>query len=226
MGRRCSKRQLMKHNRQMKESASLNHDHMSETIIPRTQRIPQDSTKILEPKVFFERIRIKLEQILKDRESQEKIERLKDDDNEERNLIELNKKIDDCSGLKVIDNNEHDNDQSILDQHVSRIWTDPTPSRSPCASPPRSDIRVHKTRKEKDVFSTVSVDSGNLHDFIDTNEAACGGSVCSFSSNIPKSKSVPSQYSDTLHNFEHYQGNFPPLFLPFIYLFILDDKKY
>lgn len=121
---------------------------------------------------------------------------------------------------------EEDSDQAILDQHVSRVWSDLTPSRSPkLASPrPRSPDKCRRQaqippqpqgypaapatyqspRKEKDVFSTFSGDSGNVHDFQDYSEIYGAGSMSSLGSHLPKSKSVPSDYADSLHTQDMY----------------------
>lgn len=107
---------------------------------------------------------------------------------------------------------EEDSDQAILDEHVSRVWSDHTPSRSPRLSPERrrpahNYPRPYKQRKEKDVDSTFSVDSGNIHDFQE-GDLAGAGSMSSLGSHLPKSKSVPSDYADSLHKQDLYlQGN-------------------
>ena len=148
---------------------------------------------------------------------------------------------------------EDDSDQAILDQHVSRVWSDLTPSRSPkLASPrPRSPDKCSRRqlqqhhhhggmgaavgvagsiassssshqyparppsyrsqRKEKDVFSTFSGDSGNVHDFPEAGELHGAGSMSSLGSHLPKSKSVPSDYADSLHKHDLYlQGGWLP----------------
>ena len=130
---------------------------------------------------------------------------------------------------------EEDSDQAILDQHVSRVWSDLTPSRSPKLSSPRprspdknrrqqiQQQRVLPTpppppprssqRKEKDVFSTFSGDSGNVHDFPEPGELHGAGSMSSLGSHhLPKSKSVPSDYADSFYN----QDTYFPGELPFI----------
>lgn len=144
---------------------------------------------------------------------------------------------------------EDDSDQAILDQHVSRVWSDLTPSRSPKLSSPRprspdkcrrlqqqqhnqqlqqqqqqqmviGQLPVHQQmmtgttqrptvyrsqRKEKDVFSTFSGDSGNVHDFPEAGELHAAGSMSSLGSHhLPKSKSVPSDYADSLHKQDLY----------------------
>lgn len=92
---------------------------------------------------------------------------------------------------------EDDNDQDILDQHVSRVFSDLTPLRSPgLTSPrPRSPPRnrhvqapyMRFRRKEKDGFSTFSSDSGNVHDYPEAFD--CRGVMV-------KSKSMPEYPED------------------------------
>lgn len=88
---------------------------------------------------------------------------------------------------------------TLLDQHVSRVWSDQTPSRSPGLMSPRahSPSRRYTTgvpygrsrRKEKDVFSTFSSDSGNVHDFPE------GSDHRASAAGMTKSKSMP-DYGD------------------------------
>lgn len=91
---------------------------------------------------------------------------------------------------------EDDNDQDILDQHVSRVFSDLTPTTmSPRSrSPTRSGSRwapgyLRPRRKDKDGFSTFSSDSGNVRDF---HEHADGGHK------MVKSKSMPEYADDRL----------------------------
>lgn len=104
---------------------------------------------------------------------------------------------------------EEDSNQAILDEHVSRVWSDQTPSRTPRLSPERrrpthNYPRSYKQRKEKDVDSTFSVDSGNIHDFQDRSELVGASSMSSLGSHLPKSKSVPSDYADSLYKQDLY----------------------
>jgi len=58
-------------------------------------------------------------------------------------------------------------DDTILDNHLSRIWNDDTPTKS--RSPPnrlsRKVPNILPRRKEKDQISYFSADSGNIHDY-------------------------------------------------------------
>ncbi|KAK0087338.1 hypothetical protein PV325_001223 [Microctonus aethiopoides] len=221
---RSSRKQYMRHCRAIKESASLNRDSMAHhTVIPRTQRVSRDLTQPLKPEVFAQILIDKLESVRRNRENQEKLERhLQENESMSGDLnntiLGAPKALADALREKLtIDD---DNDQAILDQHVSRVWSDPTPSRSPGFASPRIShspdrkrasaghnySRGYKQRKEKDVFSTFSIDSGNIHDFPEGNDFACASSISSSSSHLPKSKSVPSEYADSLHK--------PDLYLP------------
>ncbi|XP_034935348.1 axin isoform X2 [Chelonus insularis] len=219
---RNSKKQYIRHCKNIKESASLNRDPMSHhTVIPRTQRVSRELMKPSKPEVFAQILFDKLESVKRDRENQEKLERHLQEGEAIAGEPEFAPKglADALREKLTIDD---DNDQAILDQHVSRVWSDPTPSRSPGFaspknphSPERKKIsaghiysRSYKQRKEKDVFSTFSIDSGNIHDFPEGNDLAGASSISSSSSHIPKSKSVPSEYADSLHKQDFYlQGH-------------------
>lgn len=179
----------------------------------------------LKPEEFAQVLIEKLENVKRERESQEKLDRhLQESDaiNKDPSLEMSSgalsaKALADALREKLMI--EEDNDQAILDQHVSRVWSDLTPSRSPGLSSPRLHSperrrsthnypRPYKQRKEKDVFSTFSADSGNIHDFQEGSDLVGAGSMSSLGSHLPKSKSVPSDYADSLHKQDLYlQGN-------------------
>lgn len=69
---------------------------------------------------------------------------------------------------------EDDDDQDILDEHVSRVFSD------------QHSAYLRPRRKEKDGFSTFSSDSGNVHDFTEVSEHKLA---------MVKSKSMP-EYAD------------------------------
>ncbi|XP_076292138.1 protein axin isoform X2 [Lasioglossum baleicum] len=224
MGKQRSKKQYIRQSRAMKDSASLNRDPMAHhTIIPRTQRVPRDLMHPLKPEEFAQVLIEKLENVKRERESQEKLDRhLQEGDTVNKDAaLEMPsgapKALADALREKLLI--EDDNDQAILDQHVSRVWSDLTPSRSPGLSSPRLHSperrrsthnypRSYKQRKEKDVFSTFSADSGNIHDFQEGSDLVGAGSMSSLGSHLPKSKSVPSDYADSLHKQDLYlQGH-------------------
>ncbi|XP_033334769.1 protein axin isoform X2 [Megalopta genalis] len=224
MGKQRSKKQYIRQCRAMKDSASLNRDPMAHhTIIPRTQRVPRDLMHPLKPEEFAQVLIEKLENVKRERESQEKLDRhLQEGETINKDVaLEMPsgapKALADALREKLLI--EEDNDQAILDQHVSRVWSDLTPSRSPGLSSPRLHSperrrsthnypRSYKQRKEKDVFSTFSADSGNIHDFQEGSDLVGAGSMSSLGSHLPKSKSVPSDYADSLHKQDLYlQGH-------------------
>ncbi|XP_059476369.1 axin-1 isoform X2 [Neocloeon triangulifer] len=252
---RSARKQHHLHNKQMRESASYNKDpQMHTTIIPRTQRIPRENLQPLKPDDFARILIEKLEHVQRAQELQEKLERkLMEDECGGEEMVAnsdfTNSRLfaDFRERLQVSDKatpstppldrlNFPDDNQSILDMHVSRVWSDLTPSRSPgLVSPrPRSPEScrrrgnhppafnpvmggmqslqtsahpasqafsgatarsfqgrlVHGTarhgRKEKDGVSTLSADSGNVHDYVEVTE---------HKHYLTKSKSVP-DYND------------------------------
>ncbi|KAK1125923.1 hypothetical protein K0M31_005458 [Melipona bicolor] len=224
MSKQRSKKQYIRQSRAIKDSASLNRDPLAHhTIIPRTQRVPRDLMHPLKPEEFAQVLIEKLENVKRERESQEKLDRhLQESDTINKDAsLEMSsgapKALADALREKLMI--EEDNDQAILDQHVSRVWSDLTPSRSPGLSSPRLHSperrrsthnypRPYKQRKEKDVFSTFSADSGNIHDFQEGSDLIGAGSMSSLGSHLPKSKSVPSDYADSLHKQDLYlQGH-------------------
>ncbi|XP_050469893.1 axin isoform X2 [Bombus huntii] len=224
MSKQRSKKQYIRQSRAIKDSASLNRDPLAHhTIIPRTQRVPRDLMRPLKPEKFAQVLIEKLENVKRERESQEKFDRhLQESDTINKDVsLEMSsgapKALADALREKLMI--EEDNDQAILDQHVSRVWSDLTPSRSPGLSSPRLHSperrrsthnypRPYKQRKEKDVFSTFSADSGNIHDFQEGSDLVGAGSMSSLGSHLPKSKSVPSDYADSLHKQDLYlQGH-------------------
>ncbi|XP_076168169.1 protein axin isoform X2 [Ptiloglossa arizonensis] len=224
MGKQRSKKQYIRQCRAIKDSASLNRDPMAHhSIIPRTQRVPRDLMHPLKPEEFAQVLIEKLENVKRERESQEKLDRhLQESDTINKDVpLEMPsgapKALADALREKL--SIEEDNDQAILDQHVSRVWSDLTPSRSPGLASPRLHSperrrsthnypRSYKQRKEKDVFSTFSADSGNIHDFQEGSDLIGAGSMSSLGSHLPKSKSVPSDYADSLHKQDLYlQGH-------------------
>lgn len=222
---RFTRKQYQRHCRQMKEAANLNRDpYMHHTLIPRTQRIQKEQVHPMEPKQFAAILIEKLENVKRNQEAQEKLD---------RKLLEGDMESMDSGPKSLADaireklQVDDDNDQDILDQHVSRVWSDLTPSRTPGLISPRPKspdalrrsrmpmnpqfIKVcvssggtglpsqfaplhpyqarpypRHPRKEKDVFSTFSSDSGNVHDFPEGSEHR---------HHIPKSKSMP-DYAD------------------------------
>ncbi|XP_069697428.1 axin isoform X2 [Periplaneta americana] len=251
--RATNKKQYLHDSKRIKENARTNRDpYMHHTVIPRTYRIQKEQVRPMKPDEFAAILIEKLECVKRDQEAQEKLDRKLQEG-------ELAGSLEDVSFVEstaaphclaeaireklLIDD---DSDQAILDQHVSRVWSDLTPSRSPGLMSPRpkspegrrravpgavitpskvpstggvmpgTAIPSHSSsvglihsvphpyqshsrptyypryvRKEKDVFSTFSSDSGNVHDFPEGTEHKHHGG----SGHMPKSKSMP-DYQD------------------------------
>ena len=232
-----NKKQNMRQKRAIKENAALNRDYLlDQTVIPRTQRCIPHVNQPKDPQMFAQELIGKLEVLKRQQDNGEKL--LRNLFLESTSAVsgadsrgQISTHLVDSRGISVTDQLrqklmiEDDNDQAILDQHVSRVWADQTPSRSPgLASPrPRSPerkrplhgySRSNKSRKDKDVFSTFSIDSGNIHDFPEGNDLIGAGSMSSLGSHLPKSKSVPSDYADSLHKHDFYLQSKLIKFLP------------
>ncbi|XP_031353608.1 axin isoform X2 [Photinus pyralis] len=174
---RASRRQSSMLTKQVQEQAALNKEtNMHQTVIPRTQRMDTRQYHATDPLTFGPILIEKLEKVRREQESQELLS---------KKLMEGDSSLEDKT--RVIQSNEianaireklqldDDNDQDILDQHVSRVFSDLTPSRSPGFVSPRpysptrnrwaQEQYARTRRKDKDVFSTFSGDSGNVHDF-------------------------------------------------------------
>lgn len=189
---------------------------MMHHVIPRNQRMAPEKTS---PTQFAATLIQKLEILVREQQNKEKLDKCLLQGNQGNSqavgndmpLETLNgavhKALSDAPKEKL--SLEEDSDQAILDEHVSRVWSDLTPSRTPRLSPERrrpayNYPQSYKQRKEKDVDSTFSVDSGNIHDFQDGNELVGASSMSSLGSHLPKSKSVPSDYADSLHKQDLY----------------------
>ncbi|XP_011877027.1 PREDICTED: axin-like [Vollenhovia emeryi] len=175
------------------------------------------SPKQMSTEQFAEVLTQKLEIVAREQKANEKLEKYLYQDNDASNGNDAS--VETCGASKTLGDAlkeklsmEENSDQAILDEHVSRVWSDQTPSRSPRLSPERrrpthNYPRPYKQRKEKDMDSTFSVDSGNIHDFQEGSDLVGAGSM---SSHLPKSKSVPSDYGycDFLHKQDlHVQGH-------------------
>lgn len=176
------------------------------------------SPKQMSAEQFAEMLTQKLEILVREQKAHEKLEKYLYQENEVPNSSDA--LVEPCGAPKTLGDalkeklSMEEDDQAILDEHVSRVWSDQTPSRSPRLSPERrrpahNYPRPYKQRKEKDMDSTFSVDSGNIHDFQEGSDLVGAGSMSSLGSHLPKSKSVPSDYGDFLHKQDlHVQGKY------------------
>ncbi|XP_024084321.1 axin isoform X3 [Cimex lectularius] len=238
---KMTRKQFQKHCRQVKESANLNRDpYMHHIVIPRTQRMQKDQVHPMKPERFAAILIEKLESVKRSQDVQEKLA---------HKLLEAEDGAPSAKSLADAIRErfqvEDDNDQDILDQHVSRVWSDQTPSRTPGLTSPRPkspdplrrnravpptinkicvsgggsamavsysqnpytishpyQARLYNSRhvrKDKDIFSTFSSDSGNVHDFPESIDQKL---------HMPKSKSMPDYAESTDSSLPSHDGRF------------------
>ncbi|XP_064623197.1 axin-1-like isoform X2 [Lineus longissimus] len=191
-----TKKWKVQQRRAMKRSAQQNKDTtLTQNIIPRTERAPKDrNIAEVDPISFAAMLTEKLEKVLKEQENMEKIKKLMNESEEsEEKPMNVSGKLAPSTDLTTLmaaaaanAMAEHEaNAQSILEEHVSRIWDNSahgTPSRSPGRHTPKSKSperayrkllspgymacvpapSYNKTykRKDKDYASLLSYDSG------------------------------------------------------------------
>ncbi|XP_058061545.1 axin isoform X1 [Anopheles bellator] len=143
--------------RLMRENALTNEevDHFS--IIPRTHRHTQ---KPLPPPEFAKILITKLDAVARDQEKDELLcKKLQE--------VELSDRSQNAGvladALRQKLQMDDDNDQDILDQHVSRVWSDLTPSLSPGTMSPCPANLVSRTRRhELSGFLQVGAQSASM----------------------------------------------------------------
>ncbi|XP_021709960.1 axin isoform X1 [Aedes aegypti] len=120
--------------RLMNENAIANEEPDAFAIIPRTHRQFQ---KPLPPDQFVSVLTSKLKMVQQERENKELLSK-KLQEIEQSDKSQSNKFFADAIRQKL--QVEDDSDQDILDKHVSRVWSDLTPSRSPGTMSPCPNI--------------------------------------------------------------------------------------
>ncbi|XP_030757670.1 axin isoform X2 [Sitophilus oryzae] len=163
--------------RRTRRQAALNREsQMNQIVIPRTQRVDKVQCQPMDPMQFAAILTEKLEAVKKQQDAHELLEKkLKDSDT----LASINNQ--NIREKLLLDD---ENDQSILDDHVSLVFPD-TPGRSPGITTPHRTRHSQSSRRRKD-GSIFSCDSGNVHDFAEGSEHRMG---------MVKSKSMP-EYQD------------------------------
>nr|XP_023025765.1 axin isoform X1 [Leptinotarsa decemlineata] len=177
---RTSRRKAVMEARKTREYAALNQEtNMNQILIPRTQRVDTKQCQPMDRDTFASILIEKLEAVKLSQEKQELLERkLKESDSMGSMSDIQSREL--ANAIREKLQLEDDNDQDILDQHVSRVFSDLTPAMSPglssrrSHSPPRNrhvqGAYMRPRRKDKDGFSTFSGDSGNVHDYADGSE--------------------------------------------------------
>ncbi|XP_035773343.1 axin-like isoform X2 [Anopheles albimanus] len=140
--------------RMMRENALTNEEVDTFSIIPRTLRHTQ---KPLPPMEFAKILMTKLDAVAREQEKDELLcKKLQEAELSDRSQ---NKVLADAIRQKL--QVDDDNDQDILDQHVSRVWSDLTPSRSPGTMSP-CPPNLHSRSRRHDMVGFIQ-SSGATH---------------------------------------------------------------
>ncbi|XP_045485700.1 axin isoform X3 [Pieris rapae] len=138
----------------MDRQAVINKEQDTAMMIPRTQRVQSEQLRVLPPAEFAPLLIEKLERVRRDRENKERLERrLAEGEGEETSSQVLPPQLV-AAAIREKLQPDDDNDQDILDQHVSRVWSERTPGGSP---PGGRRARRHNRRAP----SCLSADSGH-----------------------------------------------------------------
>ncbi|CAD0199539.1 unnamed protein product [Chrysodeixis includens] len=112
-------------------NAVINKEQDTAMMIPRTQRVQSEQLRVLPPAEFAPLLIEKLERVRRDQEAKERLERrLAEGDGEEASSQALPPQLV-AAAIREKLQLDDDNDQDILDQHVSRVWSERTPGASP-----------------------------------------------------------------------------------------------
>merc|ERR1719232_1190561 len=133
-----NKKYLRRQARKVQEQSRLNREHQfhpqANSFIPRTDRIPAEATHELStkfPAQFAEILIKKLEKLKRDQDNEEKLKKIQSEDSQSMVSQGSNRSLAEILKKNLLVSDDFDQDQSILDDHVSRVWTDKTPLRSP-----------------------------------------------------------------------------------------------
>lgn len=129
-----NKKYLRRQARKIQEQSRQNRENylpQTSSFIPRTERIPAEASRQPSPAEFAEILIKKLEKVKREQELDEKLNKKLAEDAQSMVSQGSNRSLADILREKLIVTDDMDGDQSILDDHVSRIWTDKTPLRSP-----------------------------------------------------------------------------------------------
>ncbi|CAH0723154.1 unnamed protein product, partial [Brenthis ino] len=135
--------------------AVINKDTDTAMMIPRTQRVQSEQLRVLPPAEFAPLLIEKLERVKRDQENKERLERrLAEGEGDDMCAQALPPQLV-AAAIREKLQLDDDNDQDILDQHVSRVWSE----RTPGASPPGG--RRARGRHARRAASALSADSGH-----------------------------------------------------------------
>ncbi|XP_055383005.1 axin isoform X2 [Condylostylus longicornis] len=155
-----SRRHNTSESKAIRQSALVNKETNPLQVIPRTQRLHSNEHRPLKEEELIALLIPKLEEVKRKQDIEERArsERFSDDSTltgfaSDRELAEVIRQK-----LAL----EEDNDQDILDQHVSRVWKDLTPHRSPgTVSPcPPLPSRRRTTTQDSGMLSDCAMSTG------------------------------------------------------------------
>merc|ERR1719312_1745018 len=129
-----NKKYLRRQARKIQEQSRQNRENylpQASSFIPRTERIPAEASRQPSPAEFAEILIKKLEKVKREQELDEKLNKKLAEDAQSMVSQGSNRSLAEILREKLIVTDDFEGDQSILDDHVSRIWTDKTPLRSP-----------------------------------------------------------------------------------------------
>ncbi|XP_063362310.1 axin isoform X2 [Cydia amplana] len=137
-------------------NAVINKEQDTAMVIPRTQRMSAEALRVLPPAEFAPLLIEKLERVQRDQVLKERLERrLQEGDGEDASTQALPPQLV-AAAIREKLQLDDDNDQDILDQHVSRVWSE----RTPGASPP-GGRRARRAPHARRAASALSADSGH-----------------------------------------------------------------
>ncbi|GBP93091.1 Axin [Eumeta japonica] len=130
----------------------INKEPDTAIVIPRTQRVQSEQLRVLPPSEFAPLLIEKLERVRREQEAKAALERrLAEGDGEDMSQALSPQLV--AAAIREKLQLDHDNVQDILDQHVSRVFSE----RSPGGSPPGG----RRARPRRRPPSTLSADSGH-----------------------------------------------------------------
>ncbi|CAH2106094.1 unnamed protein product [Euphydryas editha] len=111
--------------------AVINKEQNPAMVIPRTQRMQSEQLRVLPPAEFAPLLIERLERVKRELDNKERLERrLAEGEGDEMCSQALPPQLV-AAAIREKLRIDDDNDQDILDQHVSRVWSERTPGASP-----------------------------------------------------------------------------------------------
>ncbi|XP_060802833.1 axin isoform X3 [Amyelois transitella] len=141
-------------------NAIINMEPDTAMVIPRTQRIQSEQLRVLPPNKFAPLLIEKLERVRREQENKERLERrLAEGMGDEASCGQALPPALVAAAIREKLQLDDDNDQDILDQHVSRVWSERTPGASPPGG--RRRPRPAPEAPARRAPSALSADSGH-----------------------------------------------------------------